>query len=132
MSPQPSETIKEPKTDTGNDASTSTEEFSASNKAAVHKLLQQCPIDLRQLVLNEVSTRTAAGQVRNPIGLLRTLVELAQQGSFVPSAKPAQNLSGGQQRKPDQDRDPDKRFGNQSIQEVMEMLGMPVKVRDCD
>lgn len=132
MSPQPSGTIKEPKTNLGNDASTPTEEFSASKKAVVHKLLQQCPIELQQLVLNEVSTRIAAGQVRNPIGLLRKLVELAQRGSFVPSAKPPQRLSSRPQRKPDQDLDPDKRFGNQSIQAVMEMLGMPLKVRDCD
>ncbi|PKR26057.1 hypothetical protein CXK90_16265 [Stutzerimonas stutzeri] len=104
----------------------------ASKQAAVQKLLQQCPIELRSLVLNEVSTRIAAGQVRNPIGLLRKLVTLAQQGSFVPSAKPSQRLSGRPQRKSDQDRDPDKRFGNQSIQAVMEMLGMPAKVRDCD
>ncbi|MCF6754876.1 helix-turn-helix domain-containing protein [Stutzerimonas kunmingensis] len=134
MSPQPPGTINEPKTGQGNNAPTTSEAFSASKQAVVQKLLQQCPIELQQLVLNEVSTRIAAGQVRNSIGLLRKLVELAQRGSFVPSAKPPQNLSGRQQRKPDQDRDrdPDKRFGNQSIQAVMEMLGMPVKVRDCD
>lgn len=132
MAPQPPGTRKKPKTGQGNGAPTPADAIPASKQAAVQKLLQQCPIELRPLVLNEVSTRTAAGQVRNPIGLLRKLVELAQQGSFVPSAIPPQRISSRSQRKPDQDRDPDKRFGNQSIQAVMEMLGMPVKVRDCD
>lgn len=132
MAPQPSGTRKKPKTGQENDAPTPVEAIPASKQAAVQKLLQQCPIELRPLVLNEVSTRIAAGQVRNPIGLLRKLVALAQQGCFVPSAKASQRLSGRPQRKPDQERDPDKRFGNQSIQAVMEMLGMPVKVRDCD
>ncbi|WP_139269963.1 hypothetical protein [Pseudomonas aeruginosa] len=129
MSPQPPETIKEPKTGQGNDAPAISEAFSASKQAAVHKLLQQCPIELRQLVINEISTRIAAGQVRNPIGLLRKLVELAQQGNFVPSTKSLQHPRGRSQRKPDQDRERDKHYGNQSIQAVMEMLGMPIKVK---
>ncbi|WP_134163333.1 hypothetical protein [Pseudomonas citronellolis] len=130
MSPQPPRTIKEPQTGQGDDAPATSEAFSASKQAAVHKLLQQCPIELRQLVINEVSTRIAADQVRNPIGLLRKLVELAQQGNFVPSAKSLQRPTGRSQRKPDQDRERDKRYGNQSIQAVMEMLGMPIKVKN--
>ncbi|MDN6856772.1 hypothetical protein QO207_09245 [Pseudomonas sp. CAN2814] len=132
VTPQPSGTRKKPKTGQGNDAPTPAEAIPASKQAAVQKLLQQCPIELRQLVLNEVSTRIAAGQVRNPIGLLRKLVELAQQGNFVPSAIPPQRLSSRSQRKPEHDREPDKRYGNQSIQAVMEMLGMPLKVKNDD
>ncbi|MAB97347.1 MAG: hypothetical protein CMK71_04675 [Pseudomonadaceae bacterium] len=130
VSAQPPGTIKEPKAGQGDGTSTTSEAFSASKQAAVQKLLQQCPIELRQLVINEISIRIAAGQVRNPIGLLRKLVELAQQGNFVPSAKPLKHRLEKPQYKPDHDREPDKRFGNQSIQTVMEMLGMPVRVRD--
>ncbi|NMZ77019.1 hypothetical protein HBO32_28380 [Pseudomonas nitroreducens] len=121
MSPQPPGTITEPKTGQGNDAPMTSEAFSASKQAAVHILLQQCPIELRQLVINEISTRISAGQVRNPIGLLRKLVELAQQGNFVPSARSLQQSTDRSQRKSDQTHD--KRYGNQSIREVMKILG---------
>lgn len=130
VSAQPSGTIKEPKAGKERDTSTPSDTFSAPKQAAAQKLLQQCPIELRQLVLNEISNRIAAGQVRNPIGLLRKLVELAQQGNFVPSAKSPKHHLGKPQHKPEQNRKPDKRYGNQSIQTVMETLGMPVRVRD--
>ncbi|WP_162945854.1 helix-turn-helix domain-containing protein [Pseudomonas sp. DY-1] len=129
MSPQPPRTVKEPKTGQGKDAPAPTEAFPASKQAVVQKLLQQCPIEFRQLVINEISARITAGQVRNPVGLLRKLIELAQQGNFVPSAKSLPQPQGRSQRKPDQDREPDKRYGNQSIQAVMELLGMPIKVK---
>lgn len=125
--PQPSGTRKNPKTGQGNDAPTPAEAIPASKQAEVQRLLEQCPIELRQLVLNEVTTRISAGQVRNPIGLLRKLVEQAQQGNFGPNAKTPQHL-----RKPDQDREPDKRYGNQSIQALVDMLRMPPKVKNDD
>lgn len=132
VSAQPSGTIKEPKAGQGNDASTPSEAFPASMQAAAQKLLHQCPIESRQLLINEISFRTAAGQVRNPIGLLRKLVALAQQGNFVPSAKSRQPTLDRARHKPDWAQEPDKRYGNQSIQAVMETLGMPIKVKTDD
>lgn len=130
VSAQPPGTIKEPKAGQRDGASMTSEAFSASEQAAAQKLLQQCPLELRQLVINEISIRIAAGQVRNPIGLLRKLVELAQQGKFVPSAKSRQPTLGKAQHKPDRGQEPDRRYGNQSIQTVMETLRMPIKSRD--
>lgn len=130
MSPQPSGTIKESKTDLEKNIPKLANEHWASKKATTHKLLQQCPSEFRQLVMSEVSNHIAAGRVRNPIGLLRKLVELAQQGNFVPSTKSRQPNLDGTQLKPNRDHNSDKRYGNQSIQAVMETLGMPIKAKD--
>lgn len=89
VSAQPSRTIKEPTTAQSGHLPPLKipAELSGQNRAAAQKLVQQCPAPQRQLVLDEVAALIATGRVRNPLGLLRKLVEVAQLGEFVPGAK---------------------------------------------
>ncbi len=54
--------------------------------ASAIEIIQECPPDKQQLVLDEISGISNRGVVRSPIGLLRKLVQLAKQGQFIPSA----------------------------------------------
>lgn len=123
MSAQPSGTIKEPTTGQSGllQPPSFPEELSGTNQAAAQKLMQRCPPELRQPVLDEIATLIAAGRVRNPIGLLRRLVDVAQEGNFVPSAKPRQRNPSAA-HKQEQDRTPDKNSGRQSLRELLELL----------
>lgn len=124
VSAQPSGTIKKPTTGQSVPFQPLSlpEELSGTKQAAAQKLMQQCPAELRQLVLDEIAALIVAGRVRNPIGLLRKLVEVAQQGNFVPSAKPHQRNPSKAACKQDQDRTPDKHSGRQSLRELLELL----------
>lgn len=55
-------------------------------KTSAIEIINKCPAEKRQLVLDEIAGLVNRGTVRSPIGLLRKLVELAIQGQFVPSA----------------------------------------------
>src|ERR1700690_2085368 len=48
-------------------------------------LMQQCPAELRQAVLDQVSVYQQQGTLRNPLGLLYRLVQRAKVGEFVAS-----------------------------------------------
>ncbi len=50
------------------------------------KIIDECPHDMRQLVLHEIAGLSNRGDVRSPLGLLHKLVLLAKQGQFVPNA----------------------------------------------
>ncbi len=60
--------------------------FSGEFRSPAIQVIQKCPIEKQQLVLDEISGRVARGTVRSPIGLLHKLVELANDGRFVPAA----------------------------------------------
>lgn len=53
--------------------------------ASAHKLIEGCPPQYRQPVLDEIGAMHAAGRVRSPLGLLKSLVDKAGGGQFVPS-----------------------------------------------
>jgi len=53
--------------------------------ASARKLIDGCPAQYRQPVLDEIGAMHAAGRVRSPLGLLRSLVDKAGSGQFVPS-----------------------------------------------
>jgi hypothetical protein len=50
------------------------------------QILQECPKCEQQNVLHEIAGLSSRGEVRSPVGLLRKLVQKANQGKFVPSA----------------------------------------------
>ena len=49
------------------------------------QLIQSCPSDQRQAVLDEIGAMQALGKVRSPLGLLRSLVGAAKRGEFTPN-----------------------------------------------
>lgn len=49
-------------------------------------LISECPVNQRQMVIDEIAGLMQRGDVRSPVGLLRKLVERAIQGQFTPSA----------------------------------------------
>ncbi|MCU7936054.1 MAG: hypothetical protein KZQ99_14420 [Candidatus Thiodiazotropha sp. (ex Dulcina madagascariensis)] len=63
---------------------------SSLNKEAIKEsaslLLNHCPGEYQQLILDEIAGLAMRGTVRHPIGLLRALIEAACQGTFVPAA----------------------------------------------
>ena len=54
--------------------------------AITAQIIKQCPSELRQAVLDEITALEKLGQVRSAIGLLRKLVERAIDGEFSPTA----------------------------------------------
>lgn len=48
-------------------------------------LIDACPSEYRQAILDEIGAMHAAGKVSYPIGLLRSLIESAKGGRFVPN-----------------------------------------------
>lgn len=124
VSAQPSRTIKEPTTGQSKrpQALCLPEELTGSKQAAALKHLQQCPIDMRQLVLDEIAALIEAGLVRNPIGLLRKLVEVAQEGRFVPNTKKPQRVPSEAKPKEVRDLTSEKNSGRQSLQELQKLL----------
>ncbi|SDI29201.1 hypothetical protein [Pseudomonas panipatensis] len=96
--------------------------LSGTNRLAAQKLIRQCPAEQRQLVLDEVAALISAGRVRNPIGLLRKLVEVAQQGRFVSNAKERQrklSTTAGTRNRHSEQED---RIGRQTLRELLELL----------
>lgn len=55
-------------------------------RASAVQILQNCPLSDRQNVLHEIAGLADRNAVRHPIGLLRTLVDRAKHGQFVPAA----------------------------------------------
>lgn len=53
---------------------------------ATIRIMKRCPVELRQLVLDEIAALQAQGKIRNVVGLLRKLVERAEAGNFSPTA----------------------------------------------
>ena len=53
--------------------------------AAARKLIDGCPPQQRQSVLDEIGAMHARGRVRSPLGLLKSLVDKAGTGQFSPS-----------------------------------------------
>jgi hypothetical protein len=49
------------------------------------KLIETCPPEQPQAVLDEIGAMHVRGRVRSPLGLLRSLVEKAKQGEFTPN-----------------------------------------------
>ena len=49
------------------------------------KLIQACPPEQRQPVLDEIGAMHARGKVRSPLGLLKSLIEKAKNGEFSPN-----------------------------------------------
>ncbi len=49
------------------------------------KLIEACPPEQRQAVLDEIGAMHAFGKVRSPLGLLRSLVDGAKTGEFTPN-----------------------------------------------
>ena len=124
VSAQPPGTIKEPKTDPSKHLQPLSfpDELTGRNQAATQKLIQQCPANLRQLVLDEIANLIEAGKVRNPIGLLRKLVAVAQVGKFVPNTKARQQGPSNAEHTQDQELTPDKHAGRQFLNELQELL----------
>lgn len=48
-------------------------------------LIEACPPEQRQAVLDEIGAMHAQGKVHSPLGLLRSLVERAKRGDFSPN-----------------------------------------------
>lgn len=124
MSAQPPRTIKEPTTAQSSNFPPLTipAELFGQSRAATQKLMLQCPAAQRQLVLDEVAALIATGRVRNPLGLLRKLVEVAQLGEFVPSTKKQSrepNNAAGIRRN---DCRQEEHLGHQSLQELRALL----------
>lgn len=124
LSAQPSTTIKEPTTAQSRHLPPLTipAELSGKNRAAAQKLVQQCPTPLRQLVLDEVAALIATGRIRNPLGLLRKLVEVAQLGEFVPGAKKQSGEPNKAASIRNHNCEQDERLGRQSLQELRALL----------
>lgn len=55
-------------------------------RVSAERILQDCPSVERQQVLNEIAGLANRGAVQHPLGLLRSLVDRAKHGQFVPSA----------------------------------------------
>jgi hypothetical protein len=53
--------------------------------ASARKLIDECPPEQRQPVLDEIGAMHARGRVRSPLGLLKSLVDKAGNGQFLPS-----------------------------------------------
>jgi hypothetical protein len=53
--------------------------------SSARKVIELCPPDQRQAVLDEIGAMHARGKVRSPLGLLKALVHKAATGQFVPS-----------------------------------------------
>jgi hypothetical protein len=53
--------------------------------ASARKLIEGCPPQQRQSVLDEIGAMHARGRVRSPLGLLKSLVDKAGTGQFSPS-----------------------------------------------
>jgi hypothetical protein len=96
FAPQPSGTVIEPSTTTGRDTPSTT------STVVVHKLeypeilkngqlesarqvLERCPLECRQLVLDELAGIALHRGVRSPLGLLRQLVQAVVDGRFEPN-----------------------------------------------
>jgi hypothetical protein len=54
--------------------------------AAARAIIETCPAEQRQAVLDELDAMHAARRVRSPIGLLHRLVERANKGEFFPNS----------------------------------------------
>lgn len=55
-------------------------------RVSAMSIIQECPPEQRQAVLDEIAGLSDRGAVRHPINLLHKLVERAQHGQFVPAA----------------------------------------------
>jgi hypothetical protein len=53
--------------------------------ASARKLIDGCPPEQRQAVLDEVDAMHRQGQVRSPLGLLKSLIDKARVGQFLPN-----------------------------------------------
>jgi hypothetical protein len=53
--------------------------------ASARKLIDGCPPEQRQAVLDEIDAMHRQGQVRSPLGLLKSLVDKARVGQFLPN-----------------------------------------------
>jgi hypothetical protein len=53
--------------------------------ACTRKLIDACPPEQRQPVLDEIGAMHARGKVRSPLGLLKSLIEKAKSGEFSPN-----------------------------------------------
>lgn len=124
LSAQPSRTIKEPTTDQSMPFQRLSfpDDLSGTKQPAAQKLIRQCPVELRQLILDEIAALAVAGQVRNPIGLLRKLVSVAQEGNFVPNAKLRQRNPSTTALKQDKDHTQDMDSGRKTLRELLELL----------
>lgn len=60
--------------------------FDGGFLSSAKTLIRECPVNQRQMVIDEIAGLMQRGGVRSPIGLLRKLVERAIQGQFTPSA----------------------------------------------
>jgi hypothetical protein len=49
------------------------------------QLIEACPPEQRQPVLNEIGAMHAWGKVRSPLGLLKSLIDKAKSGEFSPN-----------------------------------------------
>jgi len=53
--------------------------------ASAQKLIEVCPAEQRQAVLDEIGAMYAKGTVKSPLGLLSSLVRKAKKGEFIPN-----------------------------------------------
>ncbi len=114
VSPQPSLTVLEPTTTSKADLKKLAESvdnliwpelFRKSARSSAEQVLQECPLSIRQIILDEVAGLADRGKVRYPIALLRKLASSAKQGHFIPDAaldaqrkREARMLASSQQR----------------------------------
>src|SRR5277367_2703348 len=71
------------------------------------QLLEACPPEQRQPVLDEIGAMHARGKVRSLLGLLKSLIEKAKRGEFSPNYSPSVNRSSASKlRKPVHARQP--------------------------
>jgi hypothetical protein len=100
FAPQPCRTVKEPTTTSEtregegdspgvvveHDELCFPEALSGEARLSADTLIASCPNNWRQAVLDEIGGLADRGAVRHPLGLLRSLVERAKAGGFVPAA----------------------------------------------
>ena len=137
FAPQPSGTVSEPSTTTTADTATVSAttvivpeyEFPPALQGAELKsarvLLERCPAECRQVVLDEVAGIAGRGALRrSPLGLLRKLVQCAIEGTFVPSRRTALEVRRGPNKpavpqEPRRDANPGPRAGGDIAKQAL-------------
>jgi hypothetical protein len=67
---------------------------------SARQLIEACPVEQRQAVLDELGAMHARGKVRSPLGLLRALTDKARRGEFSPHHSLSADLQSTNIRSP--------------------------------
>jgi hypothetical protein len=59
--------------------------FEGAALLPAQSLIESCPVELQQAVLDEIAAMAATRPIRSPLGLLHSLIDRAHQGRFTPN-----------------------------------------------